>query len=75
MVKEKRTYPNGWGLSIIQGKAEGGLRTYSNSKDNTYEVAIIGRDGEINYDFFEDVLPYQTLEDIVDLETFVKSLT
>ena len=76
MVKQdKRTYSNGWGLSILQGQTEEGLRTYSDIKENTYEVAIIGKDGEINYDFFVDVLPYQTEEDIERLETFVKSLT
>jgi hypothetical protein len=51
-------FPNGYGLSIINGP-------FAYCDSNTFEVAIT-RDGSLCYDtpITDDVLGYQTLEDI-----------
>lgn len=51
-------FPNGYGLSVVNGEC-------AHCDKNTYEVAILWR-GEIDYstDLTDDVLSYQTPEDI-----------
>ena len=64
-------FPNGYGASIVQGE-----HTYGGSK-GLYELAVLGKDGEITYDtpITNDVLGYlseaeveKTLLDIKNLD-------
>lgn len=54
-------FPNGWGLSVING-------SFAYSYEGTYEVAILNN-GTIDYStkITDDVLRYQTPEEITDV--------
>lgn len=64
--------PNGYGISVVRFKIPGSTRYGSYCDGNTWEVAILkGVPGnfEINYEteFTNDVLTYQTEEDIDEI--------
>lgn len=61
-------FTNGWGLSVINGK-------YAYCDDKTYEVAVLWR-GNLDYstDITDDVLPYQTPEQITEIMKKLKTM-
>lgn len=62
-------FPNGYGVSVITGSQ------HFYCGPDTYEVGIT-KDGKLNYktEFTEDVLAYQTPEEITELMTNLKKL-
>lgn len=54
---------NGYSISVVKG-----FGTYSGSRDNTFEMAVINPQGDLDYQFTEgDVLGHQTVEDLINL--------
>lgn len=62
-------FPNGYGVSVIAGSK------HFYCGEGTYEVAIT-KDGELDYktEFTDDVLAYQSPEEITELMTNLKKL-
>lgn len=54
------TFANGWGASVINSPM-----AYTSSEDQ-YEVAVIGRDGRLNYttDITDDVLGHLSVDEV-----------
>jgi hypothetical protein len=63
-------YSNGYGASIVQGP-----HTYG-SKDGLYELAVLGKDGEITYDtpITNDVLGYLSEAEVEKTLLEIKNL-
>lgn len=53
-------FPNGYGVSVILAPRDCGF--YSDGT-SLFEVAVI-KGGKVNYDIYDDVLPFQTKEEI-----------
>lgn len=66
-VQAIHEFPNGYGISVINGK-------YAHCDDHTYEVAIL-KDGHLTYDtpLTQDVLNYQTEKDIDNILSFLEN--
>ena len=52
-------FDNGYGISVIRGQ-------YFYCNENTYEVAIL-KDGDLCYDITDDVLGYQTKDQVTKI--------
>ena len=52
-------FDNGYGVSVIRGQ-------YFYCNENTYEVAIL-KDGDLCYDITDDVLGYQTEDQVTKI--------
>jgi hypothetical protein len=63
-------FDNGYGASIVQGPYSYG------GKDGLYELAVIGKDDEINYDtpVTSDIEGYLTPDDVTKLMEQIQSL-
>ena len=63
-------FPNGYGASIVQGE-----HTYGGSK-GLYELAVLGKDGEITYDtpITNDVLGYLSEAEVEKTLLEIKNL-
>ena len=63
-------FPNGYGASIVQGP-----NTYGR-KDGLYELAVLGKDGEITYDtpITNDVLGYLSEAEVEKTLLEIKNL-
>jgi hypothetical protein len=71
-------YPNGYGVSVVQFTTSYGCGSYG-AEEGLYEVAILKgleEDWEICYDtpITDDVIGYQSVEDIDNLLSQVESL-
>lgn len=69
-IQALATFENGYGVSVIQGE----LFYTSNAEE--YELAIIGKDGLINYTtgLTEDVFGHLTREEVTDIMKKVQAL-
>jgi hypothetical protein len=64
------TFENGYGVSVVS-------HTYSyGGKDGLFEVAVLGKDGNLTYDtpVTNDVIGYLTEEDVTDVMKQVQEL-
>lgn len=77
-VAARHFFPNGYGVSVIQFTTPFGFGSYG-AEEGLYEVAILKgleEDWEICYDtpITDDVIGYQSMEDIDTLLSQVESL-
>ena len=77
-ITARHFYPNGYGVSVIQFTTPYGCGSYG-AEEGLYEVAILKgleEDWEICYDtpITDDVIGYQSVEDIDNLLSQVESL-
>jgi hypothetical protein len=66
----RMTFENGYGVSVVS-------HTYSyGGKDGLFEVAVLGKDGNLTYDtpVTNDVIGYLTEEDVTDVLKQVQKL-
>jgi hypothetical protein len=69
-VKCRMMFENGYGVSVVS-------HTYSyGGKDGLFEVAVLGKDGDLTYDtpVTNDVVGYLTEEDVTDVLKQVQEL-
>jgi hypothetical protein len=69
-VKCSVVFENGYGVSVVS-------HTYSyGGKDGLFEVAVLGKDGNLTYDtpVTNDVIGYLTEEDVTDVMKKVQEL-
>jgi hypothetical protein len=69
-VKCRIMFENGYGVSVVS-------HTYSyGGKDGLFEVAVLGKDGDLTYDtpVTNDVVGYLTEEDVTDVMKQVQEL-
>lgn len=68
--KASHTFDNGFGVSVITGKA------WYTSEGHPYEIAIINKDGDIDYTthITDDVLGYLTEEEANSVLLLVENL-
>jgi hypothetical protein len=70
-VQGRMTFENGYGVSVVS-------HTYSyGGKDGLFEVAVLGKDGNLTYDtpVTNDVIGYLTEEDVTDVMKQVQNLS
>ena len=77
-IAARHFYPNGYGVSVVQFISPYGGSSYG-AEEGLYEVAILKgleEDWEICYDtpITDDVIGYQSVEDIDNLLSQVESL-
>ena len=68
--KGRMYFDNGYGVSVVS-------HTYSyGGKDGLFEVAVLGKDGNLTYDtpVTNDVIGYLTEEDVTDVMKQVQEL-
>jgi len=68
--KARMDFENGYGVSVVS-------HTYSyGGKDGLFEVAVLGKDGNLTYDtpVTNDVVGYLTEEDVTDVMKQVQNL-
>ena len=68
--KARMDFENGYGVSVVS-------HTYSyGGKDGLFEVAVLGKDGNLTYDtpVTNDVIGYLTEEDVTDVMKQVQEL-
>ena len=69
-VRSRMMFENGLGVSVVS-------HTYSyGGKDGLFEVAVLGKDGNLTYDtpVTNDVIGYLTEEDVTDVLKQVQEL-
>lgn len=69
-VKSRMVFENGYGVSVVSN-------TYSyGGKDGLFEVAVLGKDGELTYDtsVTNDVIGYLETEGVTEIMEQVQEL-
>jgi len=69
-VKSRMMFENGYGVSVVS-------HTYSyGGKDGLFEVAVLGKDGDLTYDtsVTNDVIGYLSPDDVTDVMKQVQEL-
>ena len=69
-VKSRMVFENGYGVSVVSN-------TYSyGGKDGLFEVAVLGKDGELTYDtsVTNDVIGYLETEGVTEIMEQVQGL-
>ena len=69
-VKSRMVFENGYGVSVVSN-------TYSyGGKDGLFEVAVLGKDGDITYDtpVTDDVIGYLNPKEVTEIMENVQSL-
>ena len=69
-VKCRMVFENGYGVSVVS-------HTHSyGGKDGLFEIAVLGKDGDINYDTLvtSDVIGYLNSEEVTDIMEQVQEL-
>ena len=70
-VKCSMVFENGYGVSVVS-------HTYSyGGKDGLFEVAVLGKDGDLTYDtpVTNDVIGYLSPDDVTDVMKQVQNLS
>ena len=69
--QSRMTFENGYGVSVVS-------HTYSyGGKDGLFEVAVLGKDGDLTYDtpVTNDVIGYLSPDDVTDVMKQVQNLS
>ena len=69
-VVSRLTFDNGYGVSVVKGP-----HTYGGG-DGLYELAVLGKDGELSYDtpIADDTIGYLTQQEVTDIMKQVQEL-
>jgi hypothetical protein len=69
--RERVTFPNGRGVSIIRGYG-----TYGSKESGLFEVAVLDLDGDLDFStpVTDDVLGWQSVQDVLDVMLAVSKL-
>ena len=69
-IVSRLTFDNGYGVSVVKGPY-----TYGGG-DGLYELAVLGKDGELSYDtpIADDTIGYLTQQEVTDIVKQIQEL-